>query len=462
MRTMKRLAKNLYLVVKILPLILILLSMSMVNYVNAGEGEESACDYQPEVAELLVQTEINRWLDWVEKLSGAEPAPLSGFPVLIQSRRTAAMFRGEANARAYDYVLLQAHNWYPEAQIEEHAYPFSDLTAKNLILTIPGQTSPEEVVLLTAHLDDTAWNSTIAPGANDNGVGSATVLEAARLLRQFRFERTIKLILFTGEESGLVGSRAYVARYPYLDYRGVVNMDMFGWDGDGDRCFEIHAGTLPTSQETGLCFADSISSYDLNLSYDFITTGATGASDHYPFWQQGIGAIGVIENTYDNGLPDGCDGADRNPYYHRAQDTIELNVTPPYAFDIARAGMGTIAALAKPIGACFSEEPKIKSVVSSGAVSLSWEKVPKAESYRVHRSSFGYDEGWEAIAETSELEWVDHHIREGWPYQYQIEAVTGDGMCVSKPSNCVSIGPPPPPNFSFMYLPNLNLSETGN
>ena len=452
-----------YRAAQILPVILILLSMSSVGYVTAGQGEEAACDYQPEVADLLGQTDINRWLDWVEKLSGAEPAAIADEPILIQTRRTAAMFRGDSNARAYDYVLSLAQSWYPEEQVEEHAYPFSYLTAKNLIMTIPGQTTSSELVLLTAHLDDTAWNSSIAPGANDNGVGVATTLEAARLLRQFRFERTIKLILFTGEESGLIGSWAYVTRYPSLDYRGVVNMDMFGWDGDGDRCFEIHAGTLPASQETGQCLTNSISSYNLNLSYDFITSGATGASDHYPFWQQGIGAIGVIENAFDNGLPDGCDGADQNPHYHSAQDTIELNMTPLYAFDIARAGIGTVAALANPIGACFPEGPTIISVDSSSdAVFLRWEEAPNAGTYRVYRSSFGCNEGWEVMAETSELEWIDRQIGDSWPYYYQIEAVTGDGICVSKPSNCVTANPPPPPNISFIYLPILRSPETGN
>jgi hypothetical protein len=261
----------------------------------------------------------------------------------------------------------------------------------------------------------------------------------------------------------MVGSRAYVARYPSHDYRGVVNMDMFGWDGDGDRCFEIHAGTLPSSQEMGSCLADSIYAYDLNLSFDFITTGATGASDHFPFWQSGIGAIGIIENAYDNGLQNGCQGSDRNPYYHKAQDTIELNLTPTYAFDVARAGMGTIAALAKPLGVCFSKAPYIKSVESTSAgVMLSWKGVPKAESYRVYRSSFGCDQGWEAIVETTELDWVDKQTKLGWPYQYQIEAVSEDGSCVSRLSNCVSVGPSTPPVFPYIYLPIINVPAAEN
>jgi hypothetical protein len=188
MMTMKKFIQEIYLLVKTLTLIFIILSTITVDVVNAGEDEVAVCDYQPEVAALLAQTKSDRWLDWVEKLSGAELAPLSDFPILIQTRRTAEMFSGDANARAYEYVFKQVKNWYPDAQIEEQLYAFSDLTAKNLIVSIPGSTNPQELVLLTAHLDDTAWNSSIAPGANDNGVGVATVLESARLLRQYRFE----------------------------------------------------------------------------------------------------------------------------------------------------------------------------------------------------------------------------------------------------------------------------------
>src|SRR4030095_6717854 len=116
-------------------------------------------------------------------------------------------------------------------------------SGKNIVLTIPG-TSPNEVYL-TAHFDSiwqTGNSSPAAPAATDNGTGSATVFEAARILRQYRFTRTIKLIWFTGEQQGLFGSAAYVADHSMFNVVGVLTLDLFGYDANNDKCFAIHAG----------------------------------------------------------------------------------------------------------------------------------------------------------------------------------------------------------------------------
>jgi len=153
-----------------------------------------ACQYHPLVADLLAESDATQWLDWIEKLSGAEPAQISGINTIIQTRETRLMFSAQSNARAYDFVLNQVSNWYPQTSIHEHEYDIYDLTARNLIVTIPGVNHPDEFVLLTAHLDSQALGTDLAPGANDNGTGAATLLEAARLLRRYQFDRSIQLV----------------------------------------------------------------------------------------------------------------------------------------------------------------------------------------------------------------------------------------------------------------------------
>ncbi len=78
----------------------------------------------------------------------------------------------------------------------------------NTVAEIRGSEKPNEVVVLGAHLD--SWD--LGTGATDNGTGSMAVLEAARALAKLNVkpERTIRFILFTGEEQGLVGSKMYV------------------------------------------------------------------------------------------------------------------------------------------------------------------------------------------------------------------------------------------------------------
>jgi dipeptidyl aminopeptidase/acylaminoacyl peptidase len=78
----------------------------------------------------------------------------------------------------------------------------------NTVGEIKGSDKPDEVVVVGAHLD--SWD--LGQGATDNGTGSITVLETARVLAKsgVKPRRTIRFILFTGEEQGLHGSRAYV------------------------------------------------------------------------------------------------------------------------------------------------------------------------------------------------------------------------------------------------------------
>jgi hypothetical protein len=86
-----------------------------------------------------------------------------------------------------------------------------DPLADNTIAEIPGSDRRGEVVMLGAHLD--SWHA--GTGATDNAAGCAVVMEAARILQalEVRPRRTIRVALWTGEEQGLLGSRAYVREH---------------------------------------------------------------------------------------------------------------------------------------------------------------------------------------------------------------------------------------------------------
>jgi hypothetical protein len=82
----------------------------------------------------------------------------------------------------------------------------------NVIAELPGTEKPDELVIVGGHLD--SWDG--ATGATDNGTGVATTLEAARLLTSAgaKPKRTIRFMLWSGEEQGLLGSRAYIKAHP--------------------------------------------------------------------------------------------------------------------------------------------------------------------------------------------------------------------------------------------------------
>jgi hypothetical protein len=96
----------------------------------------------------------------------------------------------------------------------------------NLVADLGPDDLPEEIIILGAHLDS-YWN---APGAGDDLTGIVTMLELARLLAPYRqaFQRTLRLVAFTAEEIGNLGSRAYVADNPeaIARTRFMLNMDV--------------------------------------------------------------------------------------------------------------------------------------------------------------------------------------------------------------------------------------------
>ncbi|WP_246134979.1 M20/M25/M40 family metallo-hydrolase [Novosphingobium sediminis] len=100
----------------------------------------------------------------------------------------------------------------PEVAINVAArYDESNLKAENVVAEIPGSDPKAGYVMAGAHFD--SWIA--GDGANDNGAGSITVLEAARLIAKLgvKPKRTIRFVLWSGEEQGLLGSRAYIDQH---------------------------------------------------------------------------------------------------------------------------------------------------------------------------------------------------------------------------------------------------------
>lgn len=90
-------------------------------------------------------------------------------------------------------------------------YSNNDVDGLNIIGEIPGQTKPEEIVMIGAHFD--SWHT--GTGATDNGAGSAVMIEVMRILKtlNLKMNRTVRIGLWSGEEEGLFGSRAYVTEH---------------------------------------------------------------------------------------------------------------------------------------------------------------------------------------------------------------------------------------------------------
>ncbi len=100
----------------------------------------------------------------------------------------------------------------PQLEIDiESTYHDGDVNSFNVIAEIPGTDLKDEIVMIGAHFD--SWHS--GTGATDNAIGCGVVMEAMRILKTIGVapRRTIRVALWTGEEQGLFGSRAYVAEH---------------------------------------------------------------------------------------------------------------------------------------------------------------------------------------------------------------------------------------------------------
>ena len=306
------------------------------------------------VSWFLSDTNQARYAQWIRALSGDTPVIINGEEQTITTRYSYAMFGNQENARASEYLLEQLAQWVPADQITYEPYEYRDAMSNytwyNIIVTFPGTVSPEEQILYTAHYDSCVALTDVnplelAPGANDNGTGVAALLEAIPTFAKTSFEKTVKVIFFSGEENMMQGSTAYVAAHAGDHIIGVINMDMFGNDPDDARCFEIHVGTLPESDSLGHAFEAAIRDYGINLTWDYFTYVAYELGDHTPFWRQGIPALTAMENFTQDSTPGGCGPRPYPKNWHAPTDFI-VDVNIPYAFDIARAGTITVLRLA--------------------------------------------------------------------------------------------------------------------
>jgi carboxypeptidase Q len=180
-----------------------------------------------------------------------------------------------------------------ELDIVNKTYP-EGKTAYNAVAEIPGSDKAEEVVMLGAHLD--SWHA--ATGATDNGIGSAVMMEAARILKAIgaKPRRTIRVALWSGEEQGLLGSKAYVAQHfgtaeaPKPDHErfaGYINIDT----GTG----RIRGLTVFGPAEAGAMLRKVVEPFsDLGVA-GAITTDSrrTGGTDHTSFNAAGLPGIGT-------------------------------------------------------------------------------------------------------------------------------------------------------------------------
>jgi leucyl aminopeptidase len=198
----------------------------------------------------------------------------------------------------------------PEIKVELFTHP--QFSQQSVIATIPGTTKANEVVVLGGHLDSVAGGGAgVAPGADDDASGIATLSEVLRVLAQknLRPARTLKLMAYAAEEVGLRGSRGLAAdaQAKGTAVVGVLQLDMTNYKGSPRDIYLITDYTN-AAQNT---FVGALIDTYVGATWGTDVCGYA-CSDHAAWHELGFPASMPAEARF----------ADINPAIHSANDTL--------------------------------------------------------------------------------------------------------------------------------------------
>jgi hypothetical protein len=248
------------------------------------------------------------------------------------ARAAAEWVRSELAAAGLDSVSF--HAWDP-------GY------SPNVVAVLPGWYEPETAVVIGGHYDSIAPSSATAPGADDNASGTALMLEAARVLSGYRFERTLVFLGFGGEELGLLGSEAWAAAAAARGDRitAMINADMVGYLAPGDAPdLDVVTDQASAWLRDLAMAAGGMYVPDVPVIEGAMPGGAS--SDHASFWAHGYPAIQLWEDD------------SSSPYIHTASDVIGPSYcSPALAHGFARLAVAMAAELAGPLPLAIAHAP---------------------------------------------------------------------------------------------------------
>jgi carboxypeptidase Q len=192
-----------------------------------------------------------------------------------------------------------------ELEIElKNSFSKGEVEVYNTVAEITGAEKPDEVVLIGGHID--SWD--LGTGATDNGTGIMAVLEAARALKAVGVKprRTIRFVLFSGEEQGLHGSRAYAKTHekelPKIS--GVLVHDM----GTG----RVKSIGLQARYDLREMMEGVVEPFKEAVNLDELSMRTMMGTDHMSFLPHGVPAFAVVQ-----------DEAEYRKTHHTESDTFD-------------------------------------------------------------------------------------------------------------------------------------------
>lgn len=299
---------------------------------------------------------------------------LESFKTRHTLSRTDSETEGIGAARQWIFSTLKSYS--PKLQVNFDTYQvkadgrrvFRDVELRNVVAVLPGARQPERQILISGHYDSLSVaeappdapnqdvDAVYAPGVTDDGSGTAAVMEAARILSGYQFDKTLVFVAFAGEEQGLIGSTllARKARAQGRLIEAVLNNDIIGSDVAGNGYRENMAVRLfsdgpedSPSRSLARFIHDIGSRYVPAMSVKpvFRADRFGRGGDHTPFAQEGFAAVRFTST------------AENYAHQHSPTDTFE-HTSPPYVARVVRVNLACLAALASAPAPPRADDPK--------------------------------------------------------------------------------------------------------
>jgi len=274
----------------------------------------------------------------------------------------------ERNARANDWIEAQLRSWgYATERVKYEYRPRVDAPPEpreQVYATKIGTTTPGEMYIIGAHMDGRGGGE----AANDDGSGTALVMEIARVLASpdVRTARSVRFALWNNEETGLNGARAYVeqraalqgieeprgsGRFPEPKWLGMIQHDMMLWDHgnpvtwqqalDADVDIEFQLNSAKATESARLALDLLNANRLFATDHPAVMSNAMSNTDSTPFMDL-VPAVSLRENRrlYETGR-----GA--NPHWHRPTDLFVSFTDADFrlGFNAAQTTLGAVARL---------------------------------------------------------------------------------------------------------------------
>jgi hypothetical protein len=251
--------------------------------------------------------------------------------------------------------LVGKHLSYGYTDIERDTFYYGIEPTFNIIVTKTGTKYPDTYLILDAHYD--TWGG---PGVNDNGSGTAIILEVARLLAGIDTEYSIRFIHFSAEEAGMVGSSHYVENTVIpqdMDILLVFNIDEVGGvAGSSNDIITCERDESPPNGNNQVSWLYTDTLVTLTGMYSDLETYIDYAygSDYVPFQEAGYIITGYYEYNHSpwvHSINDSLSKLDTSYVFMQAKSSMAASMYFSGAYDVNPGRMEMAA------GRCLSMKP---------------------------------------------------------------------------------------------------------